>query len=189
MGRFSNRNSNTSHNILKANCQLFSLTQFGRLFMSYHDICLYLYWCRYILSCDLKSFSTFFGSLLLKQCGCFSCTFHFFKPVFVISWSSLWQTNFVPWAVRPVSFAVAVNFRTSHRFQSFFARLAFTFYYILLLFIYSAYSLSIVIQWSIVFKLTYFLPPKILYFFPKKKKLKYRFRFDFPITTVGFQFK
>ena len=47
-GRFSNRKWNTLNNILKANCQLFFLTQFVRLFLSYHAFCLYLYLCRYI---------------------------------------------------------------------------------------------------------------------------------------------
>ena len=32
-GRFSNRKSNTLHNILKANCQLFFLAQFARLYI------------------------------------------------------------------------------------------------------------------------------------------------------------
>ena len=43
-----------------------------QLFLSYHALSLYLYLCRYILSYNLKSFSLFFGSLLLKSCGCFS---------------------------------------------------------------------------------------------------------------------
>ena len=164
------------------------------------------------MSYDLKSFSSFVGSLLLKQCGCLSpyniqsealsiklsplhgnwtlslallyfvagllsikkctlssCTFHFFKPVFVISWSSLWQTNFIPSTVRPVSFAVAVNFRLSHRFQFGFARVAFPFYYSSSLQLFGLFFIHSNTVKS-CFQAYVLSSPKILYFSSKKKE-------------------
>ena len=197
-----------------------------RLFLSYHAFCLYLYLCRYILSYDLKSFSSFVDSLLLKPSCCFSlyniqsfspfsclivaflqscvtkamslacqlnsqsrsslfcccllsiikctlssCTFHFFKPVFLISWSSSLTNKFHSFDLfySPSLSSSRSKFSTFIVFNS-----------VLLVSLFCHYSsslqlfgllLSIVTQWSLVFKFTFFLPPKILYFFSKKKKL------------------
>ena len=76
------------------------------------------FWClsvaflrSIVYICYSQSHSSLFCCCLLSiiKCTLSSCTFHFFKPVFVISWSSLWQTNFIPSTVRPVSFAVAAE--------------------------------------------------------------------------------
>ena len=84
-------------------------------------------------------------------------------------WSSLWQTNLIPSTVRPVSFAVATEiFDLLIVFNSVLLVSLFP-STILLLFSYSACSLFIVIQRSLVFKLTFFLPPKYYISFRKKK--------------------
>ena len=75
-----------------------------RLFLSYHALCLYL--CRYILSYDLKSFSSFVGSLLLKPCGCFSSyIIQSFSPFSCLSVAFL--RSFV---YKPVSLATELSF-------------------------------------------------------------------------------
>ena len=80
----------------------------------------------------------------------------------------------------------------SHSFQFGFAHAAFPFYSSYLqqlgFFFILSNTVFLVIQFSLQ---AYILQSsqKILYFFSKKKKLQYRFRFDFAITTVGFQFK
>ena len=56
----------------------------------------------------------------------------------------------------------------SHRFQFGFARIAFPFYYSSSLQLFGLF-LPIVIQWSLVFKLTFFLPQKCYISFLKKK--------------------
>ena len=116
-----------------------------------------------------QSRSSLFCCCLLSiiKCTLSSCTFHFFKPVFVIPWSTLWQTNFIPSTVRPVSFAVAVNFRPSHSFNQFgFALDAFPFYYsssLQLFGLFFIHSNAVNSCFHVVSS------PKILYFFLKKK--------------------
>ena len=123
------------------------------------------------------------------KCTLSSITFHLFKPLFVIPWSSLWQTNFIPSTVPPVSFAVTVNFRPSHSFNQFGFSLVSIFpSTILLLFSYSACSFCHSNTVKSCFQVV--CSPKIPYFFSKKKSCNIcRFRFDFGSTTIGFQKK
>ena len=81
----------------------------------------------------------------------------------------------------------------SHSFQFGFAHAAFPFYSSSYLqqfgfFFILSNTVFLVIQFSLQAYVLQF-SEKILYFFSKKKKLQCRFRFDFAITTVGFQFK
>ena len=109
MVRFSNRN--TIHNILKADCQLFFLTQFVRLY--------------FVLPCTL-SLTVFvqlyfvlrphiLGSVLLKLCGCFS-------PYNIQSYSRC----FIHGCSHP---RVEFFDLASHSFQFGFACAAFPFYF------------------------------------------------------------
>ena len=157
--------------------------------------------CGYILSYNLKSFSSFLGSLLLKSCGRFSpYNFQSFSRCFLFC-------RFIRRRSHP---RVEFLDLASHSFQFGFAHAAFPFYSSSYLqqfgfFFILSNTVFLVIQFSLQAyvlqssqKILYFFSKKKSWFFslPKryyisfpKKKLQYRFRFDFAITTVGFQFK
>ena len=179
----------------------------------------------FCLKYDLKSFSSFLCSLLLKSCGCFSpyniqsfipfsclivafprsfvykavslacwlnsqsrsslfcccllsiikctlssCTFHFFEPVFVISWSSSLTNKFHSFDLfyLPSLSSSRSKFSTFSSFSIRFCSCRFS----LLLFFFSSAIRLVLIHSNTVkscFQAYVFSSPKILYFFSKKK--------------------
>ena len=119
---------------------------------------------------SVSFFSIFCCLASIIKCTLSSRTFHFFEPVFVISWSSPSQTNFIPSTcfICHRSHPRVVNFRYSHRFQFGFARVAFPFYYSSSLQLFGLFFIhSNTVKSS--FQAYVFSSPKILYFFSKKR--------------------
>ena len=134
--------------------------------------------CGYILSYNLKSFSSFLGSLLLKSCGCFSpYNFQSFSHCFL----------FCCFIRRRSHVRVEFLDLASHSFQFGFAHAAFPFYSSSYL---QKFGYFFILSNTVFFtSLCSSVHPKdIIFLFEKKRKLQYRFRFDFAFTTVGFQF-
>ena len=185
-GRCSNRKSNTLHNklILKANCQLFFLTQFVRLYFVLPCTLSLTVFVRLYFVLQPQVFQLVPRQyLILKSCGCFSpYSFQSFSRCFLFC-------RFIRRCSHP---RVEFLNLASHSFQFGLAHAAFPFYSSSYLqqfgfFFILSNTVFFVIQFSLqAYVLQSF--QKILYFFSKKEKLQYRFRFDFAITTVGFQF-
>ena len=97
--------------------------------------------------------------------------FSFFEPVFVISWSFSLRNEFHSFDL----FYLPLLSSSRSKFS--------TFWSFSIRFCLCRLFLSIVIQWSLVFKLAFFLPQKYYISF-RKEKLYCRFRFDFAITTM-----
>ena len=135
-----------------------SLTVFVRLYLSY----------------DVKSFSSFLSSLLLKSCGCFSPhNFQSFSHCFLFR-------CFIRRHSHP---RVEYLDLASHSFQFGFARATFPIYSFSLQEFAFFFTHSNTVKSCVqAYVLQY--PPKILYFFSKKEKLQYRFRFDLAIKTI-----
>ena len=182
-GRFSNRKSNTLHSklILKAN---FFLTQFVRLY--------------FVLPCTL-SLTVFVRLYFVLQPQVFQLVprqllTRVVRLFFTVQLPVI-QPLFSLLLFHSPHYHPRVEFLdlASHSFQFGFAHAAFPFYSSSYLQQFSFFfilsnTVFLVIQFSLQ---AYVLQSsqKILYFFSKKKKkLQYCFRFDFAITTVGFQF-
>ena len=159
-GRFSNRKSNTLHNILKANCQLFFLTQFVRLFFVLPCTLSLTEFVRLYFVLQPQVFQLVVRQPLTQSCGCFSLyNFQLFNRCFLFH-------CFIPRRSHP---RIEFSDLASHRFQFGFTCAAIAFYsssYLQLLG--SFFKLSIVIQCSLVYKLTFFLLKKYYISFRKK---------------------
>ena len=108
--------------------------------------------------------------LSIIKCALSSCTFHFFKPVFVISWSSSLTNKFHSFDLfySPSLSSLRSKFSTFSSFSIRFWSCRFPFYFSSSLQLFGLF-LPIVIQWSLVFKPTFFLPQKCYISFRKKK--------------------
>ena len=166
-GRFSNRKSNTLHNklILKANCQLFFLTQFVQLYFVLPCTLSLTVFVRLYFVLQPQSFSSFLGSLLLKSCGCFSpYNFQSFGHCFLFC-------CFVRRRSHP---RVEFLDLASHSFQFGFAHAAFPFYTSYLqqfgFFFILSNTVLLVIQFSLQSLRSSVSPKDIIFLFEKKKE-------------------
>ena len=124
---------------------MFFFTQFVRLFLSNHAFCLTMH---FVFICICAAIFLYIYLSARSSTASFFHSFDFF--------------------IRCRSHPRVVNFRPSHRFQFGFSRVTFPLYYSASLQLFGLF-LSIVIQRSLVFKLTFFLSQKYYISFQKKK--------------------